>query len=465
MEALHKKYKDRIEELKKMVVESELLETYLDTEEEEVYKQMQEAFEPAINDLHVEVANADPMQLEDFENHMLDEGFEGLFLPRILGYSVLRGDIDNNYKYKNSQEHFKNILLFICNSMNFDYVKLRIGQTVQIGFSLSTNIWVTDLLDGIQNKNIKRFLQTQRSVDFRDLDKRVIAYEAYKKQFVNYNYLSTNFPGDVYELKRMGSHLQKFLLYRAGEDFDNDTLTPYIHTFLKQEDFIFHPEFIRICMVLGMYFDLKKDTAKLLSSIFDKLRKGKEDFENEFFKYYLEFIDDKAHFKRDVVSNFAHILDMKKADELSKFFELMQEVYEKGYVHEDAINAIRNYYNQHMGLSDQNRCLRHALNNRFSKVLSDLSEAEYAEYFELNKIFGLYMDIFANEKFNQAIKYISMDYLKRLLKYYTDKRGKDYQDIKKFVTAAFLEYKFYNDKEISNIFKTRRRSRKETTEK
>ena len=128
------------------------------------------------------------------------------------------------------------------------------------------------------------------------------------------------------------------------------------------------------------------------------------------------------------------------------------------------MNAIRKYYNQRMGLSDQNRCLRHAINNRFSKVLNGLTTEEYAEYFELNKVFGLYMDVFANEKFNQSIKYISLGYVKRLLKHFTDKRGKDYQDIKKFVSTAFLEYRFYDEKEINNLFKTRRRSRKTTSE-
>lgn len=464
MEAIKKQYKKQLDALKDSISESELLQVYLDTEEESDYKAMQEAFEPVLAELHAEIANADPLQLIDFEKQLLDDKLEGMFLPRILGYSVLRGDIDENFRYKYSQEHFRDILLHICNSMNFDYIKLRIGQTTQIGFALSTNIWVTDLLDGLQNKNVKRFLQAQRSIEFRDLDKRRVAYESYKKQFAKLNFLTSSFPTEVMELKKHGPHLQRFLLHRAGEDFNNATLIPYIQDFLGKKEFLFEAEFIRICMVLGMYFDLDTETAKQLGQIFNKLRKEKEDFHEEFFMFYLEFIDDKAHFQRDAVSNLSKVIDSKIKDELSLFFDLMKEVYEKGYVHEDSVNAIRKYYNLRMGLSDQNRCLRHAINNRFSKVLNNLSEEEYAEYFELNKTFGLYMDIFANEKFNQSIKYISLSYIKRLLKFYTDKRGKDYQDIKKFVTSAFLEYKFYDEKEINNLFKTRRKSRKTSQE-
>ena len=64
------------------------------------------------------------MQLIDFEKQLLDDKLEGLFLPRILGYSVLRGDIDENVQYKFAQEHFREILLFICNSMNFELIYL-----------------------------------------------------------------------------------------------------------------------------------------------------------------------------------------------------------------------------------------------------------------------------------------------------------------------------------------------------
>ena len=66
------------------------------------------------------------------------------------------------------------------------------------------------------------------------------------------------------------------------------------------------------------------------------------------------------------------------------------------------------------------------------------------------------MNIFYNQRFNQAVKDMSLRYIKKLLKTYTDKRGRDYQDIKKFVTATFLDMNFMNEKEIAELFKTRR---------
>ena len=67
------------------------------------------------------------------------------------------------------------------------------------------------------------------------------------------------------------------------------------------------------------------------------------------------------------------------------------------------------------------------------------------------------MNIFSNEKFNQEVKGISMQYVKTLLRTYTEKRSKDYQDVKKFVSSTFMDMGFLNDKEIKDLFKTKRK--------
>ena len=75
------------------------------------------------------------------------------------------------------------------------------------------------------------------------------------------------------------------------------------------------------------------------------------------------------------------------------------------------------------------------------------------------KIFPVYMELFGNQKFNQNIKDLCMKYVKSLLKKYVDKRGKDYQDIKKFVSTNFKDLGFLTDKQIVELFKTRRKKK------
>ena len=68
-------------------------------------------------------------------------------------------------------------------------------------------------------------------------------------------------------------------------------------------------------------------------------------------------------------------------------------------------------------------------------------------------------DIFINQEFNQKLKDYSLVYVRKLLKKFTDKRGKDYQDIKKFVSSTFVDLGFLTEKQVVELFKTRRKKK------
>ncbi|MBK8196136.1 MAG: hypothetical protein IPK76_24170 [Lewinellaceae bacterium] len=80
----------------------------------------------------------------------------------------------------------------------------------------------------------------------------------------------------------------------------------------------------------------------------------------------------------------------------------------------------------------ESECLRLLVLNYFTQLINGLTEREYADYFELTKIFAVYMKMFGNQQFNQAVEHLSMNYVNKLLHVFTDKRAKDYQDVKKF---------------------------------
>jgi hypothetical protein len=121
------------------------------------------------------------------------------------------------------------------------------------------------------------------------------------------------------------------------------------------------------------------------------------------------------------------------------------------------MEAVKAFYNHHEGRSLINECLRMAIFQYFSRLLNNLEVREYHELFSLAKIYTVYIHIFANEEFNLSVKDLSMRYVKRLLKHYTDKRGKDYQDIKKFVSTTFQDLNFLKEKDVVELFKTRRK--------
>jgi len=121
---------------------------------------------------------------------------------------------------------------------------------------------------------------------------------------------------------------------------------------------------------------------------------------------------------------------------------------------------VKVFYNQHEGLSLLNECIRKTIFNYFARLLDNLEEKDYPEFFEFAKSFAVYQGIFSNQQFNQDVKDKSMAYVKKLLLHFTDKRGKDYQDIKKFVATTFQDLRFLKEKEVLELFKTRRKRRK-----
>ncbi len=461
MKELAQIYVDQLEQIKKDIQDSELLAKFLDEEEEEIFKEFQLKFEPIIDDLHIAVAENHPLQLQNFENALLDDGFEGLYLPRILGYSVMRGQINDNYKYVRPQAHFKQILLTICNSANFESIKTRIGQTIQVGFALSSNIWITNLLAQISNKRVSAFLESLYSNKFRDIRDRRTAYTRYKKQFENYNYLSAGMPQNISELSLFANGLKKFFVYRSKNNSNNESLLPHVKEFVSNDSLKSENELYELVMILMMYLNGDAELNNLTQKRFKEHRSSEAGVEHIF--QFLNTIqaDPAMQYTAEQDLSFAAVADLSREDEVSRYFKLMNEVHGKGYVHEDVIELVKNYYDQHLGLSVQNKCVRNVIRNYISNFIGKLEETEYSALFDLQKTIVTYISIFSNEQFNQDVKAACMIYIKKLIKFYPDKRGRDYQDIKKFVSTSFVDLGFLNEKEVVELFKTRRKKKAE----
>lgn len=459
MEALDKKYIVALDNIKSTIQNSELLTAYLDEEEEEDYNALRTSFLPSIQELYEKAAAENPLQLEAFESHLFDEGFEGLYLPRILGYSVLRGETNERVKYIRPQNHFKNVLLAVCNSNNFDLLRKRIGQSIQVGFALSSDIWITNLVESISNKTVKQFLLSQKLEKYRDFVVRRTGLTKYKKQFESLNYQTAQFPSTSAELAILAASLKTFLIYRTEKGFDNESIMPHIETFLGNKDFYQKREFLELTILIAKSFTHSKSLSKSLVSVMDQFRSSYPDFNNEFFHILNDLIEEGVANSQAASERLSSTVTRTSNDELTEYFNLLDIIHAKGYVHEDSLEATRKYYDNHEGLSIQNECLRNTLLNYFAIFMRNLPLDDYAEYFEINKTFVAYISIFSNQEFNQAVKEISLVYVKKLKKKYTDKRARDYQDIKKFVRTTFVDLGFFKEKQVVEFFKTKRKKK------
>lgn len=460
MQPLDEQYYNRLNAIANAIQESPALAQYLDEEEDEAYSELRQEFEPMLSQVHHEVAANAPLQLVMFERTLLEPVFEGLYLPRILGYAVLRGEINDQYRYVRPNDHFKDILLAICSSVHFDQLKKRIGQSIQVGFSLSSDIWITNLMTLIENKRIRYFLQQQKNDRFRDLKDRVELYTRYSNQFRNELYYSADFPQGRGEMKANFSALRQFLLKRFEVGGDNASLKQQIRDFLANKDFQNTQEYVEMLAMYGNFMPLNDAEQKEFAEHFARERKAYPKFETEYLTFMADLYQSNPTMGAEQDERIVKMLDLKVADKISDLYRISSKVHNLGYVHPDVIDAVQEFYNNHKGLSIESKCLRLIVLNYFGRLMSGLTEREYPDYFELNKIFNVYMQIFGNQEFNQAVEKISMRYIQKLLKVFTDKRGKDYQDVKKFVATQFVDMGFLDDKEVVEIFKTRRKRRK-----
>lgn len=456
MEALSKNYQKSLEAIAKEIQDSDILAQYLDDEEEESYRELIAQHEPSIEALHEQVALENPLQLISFEKALLDPAYEGLFLPRILGYSVLRGVVTEDYHYYRPQEHLGDVLLAIARSMNFEMIRLRIGQAVQLGFALSSDIWITNLLNEIDNKKVKAYFSAQTLSKFRDLKERQIAYARFEKQFSHMNFQTAEFPREAHDLRAVYPGLKKFIQYRVLSGMDHSSYLDALVAVVDDKKFAGEPEYLEFALHLALFFEMSTKQRAVVAGTLNGLRKN-AGFADTYFERLERLYRDRLPIGSVEDERMRQILDLKIKDDITAYYETVHILHSKGYLHEDTIQAFSSFYNQHEGLSRINECLRHAVMQYFAGFMKNLPESDYTEYFEINKTFVQYMNIFSNEKFNQDLKDISMAYIRRLLKVYTDKRGKDYQDIKRFVSGQFVELGFLKEKEVIELFKTRRR--------
>lgn len=459
MQALDPKYKVRIDNIAQTIQNSDLLAQYLEEEEEEQFKAIQTEFEPQLAEIYTEVAQQNPLQIIAMEECMLSPDLEGLFLPRILGYAVLRGETNERCKYIRPQDHFKKVITAICNSSNFEYIKLRIGQTVQMGLALSSDIWVTNLINEFSGKRVKYYLQSQKVDHLRIQQNRADSLIRYKKQFAKENFYTAAFPTTISELKYLYPSIKTFLLNRIKNKFDNSTVYPQMLNFLKDEQFYPAEEHLYLLIIFSKFLTVEKDQTTQLSSIFNQLRNDNENFSEKYMEFLLELYHFNVGVGKEESERMHELLASGPKDDISEYYDLMQLVFKNGFHHEKAIEAVRYYYSSHEGLSINNKCVRRAVLNHINTFITNISVEEYVEWFELAKIFPAYMDTFSNQKFNQEIKTICLVYIKKLLKRYKDKRGKDYQDIKKFVKTTFLDLNFMSEKQLVELFKTKRKKK------
>jgi len=460
MYELNAEYLTKLEELAVGIQDSPALASYLNSEEEEDYNELKNNFEPSIAEIYQDVAFNSPLQLIALEQVLMDPIFEGLFLPKLLGYVVLRGNVNNDFKYIRPQEHFKDLIIAISASPNFELLRKRIGMSVQVGFALCSDIWITNVLESIDNKRVKQFFQNQKNEKFVHLAERKIAYSRFLKQFQNDTFLSAEFPSNKGELVVFFPQLKRFLLSRVNKSLPNESLIKPLSEFVINEDFWGVMEHQEIMVIFGLFFETPEIDRINIHKTVNKIRtKDPVLFSQRTFATLLHLHQDGAGILTpDADLRLSGIIDKTMKDELSSYYLVVDKVHKTGYTNETVQEDVRQFHAKFDGLSDINECLRLTVSQYFLKLIKNLEEQDYMEFFGIfTQLFPTYQQIFNNQHFNMRIREAALAYVDRLQDTFLDKRGRDYQEVKKFVGRTFVEIDFVTEKEFVERFKTVRK--------
>jgi hypothetical protein len=457
MNPLDQQFQEELQDLITQIQESEELAAFVESEEEAEYLALRETFEPALAELYRKVAVAYPLQILALEELMLDERLEGLYLPKLLGFSVLRGPVNDATQFYYPQEQFRKVLLAICRSANFEELRKRIGQTVQIGFALSSHIWISNLMDEVENRQVRQYLQSQIQEKYYDKEQRQDGYRRYSGQFKDEIFTTVEFPKTLPELRRLFPAVRNFMGRRIQLNLDNSMLLGPVYDLISRDELLGSHEHRYLLVMFINFFDPDKVYKDQVGKIFNKLRKDEPGFND----HYFEILAELHHSKYDITSacdtRVANLIDKKIKDDILNYYPLVEIIHTKGYVHPDVIEEVRNFYSQHQGVSLVNECMRLTIFSYLRKFLNNITVSDYPELFEISKVYAAYFQVFDNEYFKQDVKALNMTYLRKLAKTFTDKRGKDYQDIKRFVQSTFVDLGFLTEKEVVEFFKTRRK--------
>ncbi|MFT6512028.1 MAG: hypothetical protein ACJAX1_000591 [Neolewinella sp.] len=352
----------------------------------------------------------------------------------------------------------------IAANSNFDQLRNRIGQSVQCGFALSSDIFVTNLVNDISSKRVRQFLQAQRSNDARTMEGRRRIERRYRRQFKGRNYHYAPFPVNTQELTTLSTALIDFLLFRVSGVLNNDALLPTLHQMVTQPDFAGCKEIMKPIAIYGTYFTPNEEQLSELKATLNQERKANpEGTADAILGFILEL---KKHssfrFGPEQEQKLGTIVDRSIEDGLTAFFNLTDEIHAGGFASPDVQQAIQEEQARHSGLSNFNENVRQTIFGYFEKMAAGLGteESDYLQWFEITGIqFPAYIKVFGNESFNQQLRGLAKKYTKDLIKTHTNKRGKDYRDIKKTTMTTWQNYGFMTEKQLKEFFKTPRKKK------
>ena len=210
---------------------------------------------------------------------------------------------------------------------------------------MSSDIWITNLINVIANKKIRYFLQGQKNPKFRDLKERNIALARYKNQFRNENFFACDFPTNLTELKIQFSEVKLFLKQRIHLTGDNSSFMPDIKDFFNNPEFKGTDEYLEMLAYYGFFFEKDKASQAEFTTHFNRSRSDIEDFENKWLDLILVIHSNDLKLTSIEDQRLSASIDKDIDDKVNQLYTLLDEIHTKTYLSEEVIESIKVFYN------------------------------------------------------------------------------------------------------------------------
>ncbi len=460
---LQKEYLEKLNAIKTHLQDSEEYQTYLDEEDEESYNTLRAKIEPYLNALYLEVSKNQPMQILTLEEAMMDHQLEGLYLDKLMSYSILRAKLTPDTRFDRSQDILEKMILFMTESSSFDLIENSMRLPVRMTFALSSNIWSNKVIEQISSKRAKEYLRRQLKEAKRDDHARVVQYKGLKKRYAEVPYQTAEVPAvENLNWKVEYDDFRRFLVRRVEADVDNSTLVPSIYEFLNNEKLKGADEQIELFILYSHFFELEDEDFENMEKILAEFQDKGEDFQNRYFELLSKLIDevDLDIEKTAIVSD---LINKEKDDFLSNFYTLVASYSNRDHIDVELAEEIERYSHKYRELSPPIACFKKLLLYFIDQDIAKYLNEDYTQLFENVYIYDKLAESFLEKSYREEIGSVLDAHLNTLMFYFKAKTA-EFKAIKKLVSGTPVEFGFITMKEVRARYRAHRLAEKAKAE-
>src|SRR5699024_6172220 len=140
--------------------------------------------------------------------------------------------------------------------------------------------------------------------------------------------------------------------YRIHHQLDSSTFSGELVEFLEKENHQEAQEFVNILGLSAHFIEFENEEKERVASIYSRLRQEDDDFQRKHFYFLERLMKSDIQVTMESFDRLFNLLSESIQDDIYEFYQVQHIIREHGLGSEVTIDAVRQAYNNHEGLSD-----------------------------------------------------------------------------------------------------------------